>query len=249
MIVLQTNHKNNIVVTDCFAKGCNGKKINVRDYDFCETDTISSYGILRGTGNFFKQSKNFYYIDHGYLGASNRTFNKEKTFLNNFDGFFRVVHNDFIGFKSKNFDEKRLESLALDFKPIRTSGDYIVLSEPSKYMIDFFNLNNWVEDTIKIIERYTDRKIFVHSKTSEIPLDILLDKAWAFVSFQSTAGFKAMIKGVPAHFTYQSLEHINSLQEIEYGKIDYEIFKDLSYNQWTLKEFESGEAWQYISSY
>lgn len=26
MIVLQTNHKNNIVVTDCFAKGCNGKK-------------------------------------------------------------------------------------------------------------------------------------------------------------------------------------------------------------------------------
>ncbi|MDB4860175.1 hypothetical protein OAI01_01290 [Alphaproteobacteria bacterium] len=249
MIVLQTNHKNNIVVTDSFAKGCNGNIVNVRDYTFSEADIISSYGILRGTGNFFKKSKNYYYIDHGYLGASNRTFSKDKTILKNFNGFFRVVHNDFIGLKLKNFDEKRLENLALNFKPKRTSGDYIVLSEPSAYMIDFFNLNNWVKETIKNIERYTDRKIFVHSKTSEIPLDLLLDNAWAFVSFQSTAGFKAMLKGIPAHFTYKSLEHINPLKEIEHGKIDYEIFKVLSYNQWTLKEFESGEAWQYISSY
>ena len=58
-----------------------------------------------------------------------------------------------------------------------------------------------------------------------------------------------MLRGVPAHFTYKSLDHINSIKEIENGKIDYQIFKNLSYNQWTLKEFESGEAWQYISNY
>ena len=104
MIVLQTNHKNNIIITDSFAIGCKGEKINVRDYVFKETDTLSSYGILRGTGNFFKKSKNFYYIDHGYLGASNRTFNKDKTILDNYEGYFRVVHNDYIGFKSKNFE-------------------------------------------------------------------------------------------------------------------------------------------------
>ena len=60
MIVIQTDHKNNIRVTDSFARGCNGKKINVRDYIFNQKDIISSYGILRGTGNLFKKSKNFY---------------------------------------------------------------------------------------------------------------------------------------------------------------------------------------------
>ena len=249
MIVLQTNHKNNIIITDSFAMGCKAEKINVRDYVFKENDTLSSYGILRGTGNLLKKSKNFYYIDHGYLGASNRTFDKDKTILDNYEGYFRVVHNDYIGFKSKNFDEKRIKNLNLIFKPKRISGDYIILSEPSSYIIDFFNLNNWLEDTIKNIQRYTDRKIFVHNKTSKIPLDLLLEKAWAFVSFHSTAGFKAMLRGVPAHFTYKSLDHINSIKEIENGKIDYQIFKNLSYNQWTLKEFESGEAWQYISNY
>ena len=108
-------------------------------------------------------------------------------------------------------------------------------------------MSNWVNATIEKIQKHTDRKIFLHNKTSKIPLDLLLDKAWAFVSFQSTAGFKAMIKGVPAHFTYDSLKNINSIEEIENGKIDKDIFASLSYNQWTLKEFESGEAWEYIS--
>ena len=249
MIVLQTNHKNNIKITDSFAAGCMGKKINVKDYVFNDNHTVSSYGILRGTGSVFKKSKNFYYIDHGYLGASSRIFSKDKTILNNFDGYFRVVHNDFIGFKKNLFDEKRLNYLKLDFKSKRESGEYIIVSEPSAYIIKYFELNDWVNETIKNIKKYTDRKIFIHSKTSSIPLDLLLEKAWAFVSYQSTAGFRAMLKGVPAHFTYKSLEHINSLKEIENGKIDYEIFKILSYNQWTLKEFESGEAWQYISNY
>ena len=34
---------------------------------------------------------------------------------------------------------------------------------------------------------------------------------------------------------------------LESEKIDKDIFASLSYNQWTLKEFESGEAWEYIS--
>jgi len=247
MIVLQTDYLSNIRVTDHFAKGCNGKKINVRDYVYNENDTVSSYGILRGTGKILKKSKNFYYIDHGYIGASSRSFSKDKTIYKDFDGYFRVVHNDFIGFKLEKFDEKRLQKLNINFKKNRTSGEYIILSEPSSYMVDYFNLNNWVKDTIEKIEKYTDRKIFLHNKSSNIPLDLLLEKAWAFVSFQSTAGFKAMVKGVPAHFTYESLKNINSIEEIENGKIDQDIFKILSYNQWTLEEFESGEAWECIS--
>jgi capsule polysaccharide modification protein KpsS len=202
---------------------------------------------LRGTGELFKKSKNFYYIDHGYLGASNRVFHEGSTVIKDLDGYFRVVHNDFIGFKLERFDHKRLDKLNLNFKKKRTSGEYIILSEPSQHMINFFNLNNWVDQTITNIKKHTDRKIFLHNKFSTIPLDLLLKKAWAFVSFQSTAGFKAMLRGVPAHFTYKNLENINSVEEIESGEINPNVFSALSYNQWTLKEFDSGEAWEYIS--
>ena len=246
MIVLQTNHPTNIKITHHFAKGCNGKKINISEYKYDDKDVISSYGILRGTGELFKKSRDFYYIDHGYLSASNRSFTKGSTVIKDLDGYFRVVHNDYIGFNSGKFDHKRLEKLNLEFKKKRTSGEYIILSEPSSYIKNFFNLKNWVSKMIFKIKTHTDRKIFLHNKSSPIPLDLLLEKAWAFVSFQSTAGFKAMLKGVPAHFTYKSIEHINPLEEIEFGKIDRDVFTSISYNQWTLKEFDSGEAWEHI---
>lgn len=247
MIILQTSHPTNIKITNHFARGCNGEKTKIEDYIFNKNDTIASYGILRGTGEIFKNSQNFYYIDHGYLGASKRSFSKGSTVIESFDGYFRVVHNDYFGFKNIKSDNKRLEKLNLKFKKQRTSGEYIILSEPSKHIASFFNLNNWVDETIKKIKKYTDRKIFLHNKSSPIPLDLLLERAWAFVSFQSTAGFKSMLKGVPAFFTYSSLEYLNPIEKIEFGNINYDIFTSLSYNQWNLKEFNSGEAWEYIS--
>lgn len=247
MIVLQTNHITNITITNSFANGCKGNKINIQNYIHDDQDIIASYGVLRGTGECFNKSKNFYYIDHGYLGTSNRAFHQGSTVIKDLDGYFRVVHNDFIGFKLEKFDNKRLDKLNLNFQKKRTSGEYIILSEPSQHMINFFNLNNWVDQTILQIKKYTDRKIFLHNKFSPIPLEILLKKAWAFVSFQSTAGFKAMLRGVPAHFTYKNLENINTVKEIESGEINPNVFSALSYNQWTLKEFNSGEAWEHVS--
>ena len=247
MIVLQTNHFTNIKITNSFAKGCNGKKINISKYLHDDKNIIASYGILRGTGDIFKKSKNFYYIDHGYLATSNRSFNHGSTVIKDLDGYFRVVKNDFIGFGLEKHDSKRLNKLNLNFKKKRISGEYIILSEPSQNMIKYFNLNNWVDQTISRIKKHTDRKIFVHNKFSPLPLDILLKKAWAFVSFQSTAGFKAMLKGVPAHFTYNNLQNINTIEDIESGEINQNVFTSLSYNQWTLQEFDSGEAWEHIS--
>jgi len=75
----------------------------------------------------------------------------------------------------------------------------------------------------------------------------LLKDAWAFVGLQSTAGLKAMIEGIPAHFTLDNLQNINPLKEIEERNIDIKIFNNLAYGQWTLKEIESGEAWDFIS--
>ena len=131
--------------------------------------------------------------------------------------------------------------------PKRKSGEFIILSEPSEHLKSFFKLDNWVYNTTKELQKFTDRKILIHNKQSKVPLDELLKKAWAFVSFQSTAGFKAMIKGVPAHFTFKSLEKLNPISNIEKSAIDYEIFKNISYSQWTLREMFEGKLNKYLS--
>ena len=106
----------------------------------------------------------------------------------------------------------------------------------------------WIEDTKKLVQKYSDRRIIVHNKFSKESLNSLLKEAWAFVSLQSTAGFKAMLNGVPAYFTDRTLKYIGKLEDIENPKINYQIFNNLAYGQWTLKEMESGEAWQSISN-
>ena len=104
----------------------------------------------------------------------------------------------------------------------------------------------WTEDTIKLVKKFTDRKLIVHNKLSKEPLNSLLKDAWAFVSLQSTAGFTAMVNGIPSYFTENTLSHISKIQNIENPTIDYKIFNNLAYGQWTLKEIESGEAWENI---
>ena len=98
----------------------------------------------------------------------------------------------------------------------------------------------------KLVRKYSDRKIIVHNKYSKEPLKILLKNAWAFVSLQSTAGFMAMLNGIPSYFTEKNLKNIGKFKDIEQPSINYKIFNNLAYGQWTLKEIETGEAWDHI---
>lgn len=245
--IIQTKHWINQAVTKNFALGCKSQIINVNKYFYDKNDIIATYGILRGTGEILQKATKYYYIDHGYFGSSKRSFNKDgKTILHNLDGYFRIVQNNLIHSGLGNFDDKRLKLFNIKFKIVRKSGEFIILSEPSKYISNFFKLTDWTNNTIRALQKYTDRKIFTHSKNSEIPLDKLLQHAWAFVSFQSTAGFKAMINGVPAHFTHDNLKNINSIENIESGLIDYQIFNNLAYGQWTMEEMKNGEMMEYL---
>ena len=244
-IVVVTDHFMCQKVVGSFAKGINTTPINIKKFkDFSKP--LATYGILRGTADLFYQAKNFYYIDHGYFNSSTRFFQEGKTFIDSLDGYFRVVKNDFFHSGKDNCKEDRFEKLNIHIKEKRNSGEFIILSEPSVHVKNFFQLDDWVKNTTAEISKYTDRKIYVHNKQSKIPLDLLLKKAWAFVSDQSTAGFKAMIAGVPAHFTNKTLKEINPIKKIENGDINSSIFHNLAYGQWTLKEMQSGEAWEYI---
>ncbi len=176
-------------------------------------------------------------------------FENNRTGVINLDGYFRIVYNNFIHNGVGKFPDDRLKKLDLKILEQKKNGNYIILSEPSDAMKKVYNVPNWTEDTIKLVKKYTDRKLILHNKFSKDPLKILLKDAWAFISLQSTAGFMAMLNGVPSFFTDASLIKISKINDIEDPKIDYKIFNNLAYGQWTLKEMESGEAWETISLY
>ncbi|MDC3109100.1 hypothetical protein OA517_01995, partial [Alphaproteobacteria bacterium] len=104
----------------------------------------------------------------------------------------------------------------------------------------------WKEETIKEIKKYTDREIIVHNKFSEVSLKYLLDKAFAFVSCQSTAGFHAVAEGVPAFFTHNSLKRFGDIKDIEKNQLNHDLLYAASNTQWKLKEFFTDEFEQYI---
>ena len=207
-IVIYTDHIINRTLCYNFAQGSNSLLCHVNS--FKEFDkTIATYGVLRGTFEIINKVKNFYYMDHGYFKQSIRKFENNKTNVLDLDGYFRIVYNNFIHNGQGNFPDDRLNKLKLNFVTQNNSGKYIILSEPSEVMKRIHSQKNWVDETKKLIRRFSDREIIIHNKFSKEPLDELLKNAWAFVSLQSTAGFKAMLNGVPAFFTDKTLKKIN----------------------------------------
>jgi capsule polysaccharide modification protein KpsS len=138
----------------------------------------------------------------------------------------------------------RINSFNIKLKDWRKTGDHIVVVPPSKYMADYFDMHSWLRDIVDDIKNYTDRKIVVSIK-NESPLERVLPNAWALVTDHSNAGIASLIEGIPTIFTNPSRK-LGSIEEIENPPMDRSFFKGLAYQQWTLEEIRSGEAWDYL---
>jgi hypothetical protein len=247
MPAFYTDHFVNQTVTQFFSKSLRLPLLNINEYKDNE-EIFITYGILRGTGEIIKKkNKNFIYIDHGFYKSSSRKFTKEKkTILNDLGGYFRVIKGDlYFNETDINLDSKRFDELDIELKNKR-KGNIIILSEPSQNTLDFLGIKNWTEDTINEIKKYSDRKIVVHNKFSDVPLKLLLQDAFAFVSCQSTAGFLSITEGVPAYFTHQSLKKYGEIADIEKNLLNHDVLYVAANSQWKLKEFFSDEFKLYI---
>ena len=172
-IVLYTDNSINRIIASSFAKGIDSKMIHVSQfYDY--NQPIAFYGYIRGTGEAAKKSKDFWYMDHGWLTPSTRSFGNNKTIIYNLDGYFRVVHNNYWHNGKGACPSDRLAKLKIEFKPERKNGEYIILSTLIKDAKNFYNLHNWVSETIEEVKKYSDRKIILHGRNSPIPLIELL---------------------------------------------------------------------------
>ena len=112
-IVIYTDHIINRTICYNFAKGSDSLLCHVNNFkDY--NKTIATYGVLRGTLEVIKKTKNYYYMDHGYFNQSNRSFDNNRTAVINLDGYFRIVYNNFIHNGSGKYPDDRLKKLNLE---------------------------------------------------------------------------------------------------------------------------------------
>ena len=123
--VVITEHPASHKIMQYFAMGINEKKFYyVKDFDL-KLGAFASYGYLRGAGELYKKSNDFWYIDHGYFKQVKRDFKNNDVFIRNFEGYFRIVHNNFWHNGSVDFSEDRFEKLELEIKPQKKTGEFI----------------------------------------------------------------------------------------------------------------------------
>ena len=211
---------------------------------FPDLKRVASFGVLRGCDLAMKNAKEFWYIDHGYFG----------------EGRYRITRGATIHSGEGDMSWDRFNSFNHEMQDWSTGGEHVVLCPPSVPQIKFLNIKNWMDDTIKKVRQYTDRKIIISQKPNSpegfyekgyddlqnIPIDEALKKAWVLVTDHSNTMTTALIRGVPIICTNIN-RSIGSFERIEEPRYNREWLKNIAYNQWTLRDIESGKAWEELN--
>lgn len=162
----------------------------------------------------------------------------------------------------------------LDCKDWRTKGDHILLALQSDkgWSFDKTSVVGWALDTIKEIRKYSDRPIWIRqhpwAKTTEgekiqrVYPDVKvtetsrtgflkdLENCHALVTYNSTAAVDSIVCGIPSFVTNDKCMAWDvankDLSKIENPDLidRMQWLYDLSYCQWTLEEYQSGEVWK-----
>ena len=228
--------------------------------DFQSVDTtkpVSMFGVLRGTGEVLKRSKEFYYFDHAYY------FKEQKHGINPIfkDRIYRLTKNalslNYID-KLDESDYNRLKKFRekITIKDWQLTGTYIVVLPPSQFMKNYYGLGDttWEDEVKNILRRSTDREVRFRLKTSKVPFMEEIKGAWAVISFQTTAAVDAVLAGVPSFCDKISCAlpvSKRDLFEIEkplYAENRSEWIDSLLANQYTLTELRNGFAWNRLKN-
>lgn len=167
----------------------------------------------------------------------------------------------------------RLRKLRLNVRPWRLIGDHIVIAGSSAKYNAFYGLpdpTTYAESIVRHIRQFSDRPIVYRPKPSwkeavaiegtrfsygtGETIDQVLDGAHAVVTHGSNACFEAVLAGIPCIVLGDAVA--KPISSTELADIESPLMvkrKDrnawlaaLSYQQWTLAELSTGEAWQFI---
>lgn len=212
----------------------------------------------------YKEGRDFYYIDNGYIGNAQKKKWYYRVVKNN------VQHVDKIADVPRDrFDRmKELHPwLRYNGQKSRPDNGPILLVTPSGKPCAYYNIdrNIWLEETLDLLKKYTDRKIIIRDKglrgdrvgDNSIAAQCARDGVWAVVTYQSIAAIEAIHYGIPA-FTLAptATQH---LANTDLSLIEDPMYPDenefqkflhfLAYCQYTPGELANGTAYSIIKEY
>lgn len=253
MIIWKTDHPINETVTKALAKGTRFQRKNVdrfeQEFRYNPKESIG-YGILRGMTPIYQfcESNNldYYNIDKGFLKPSH------------FNGYYRIGKNGLQPtYRDIDLSEDRLKRLKIDMNEWQPKDDgYILVCPPTVYMENYYNWAHdaWLGAVEAWASNFTDRSLLVRKKSeADVPLRHQMAKAYCMITFNSNAGIEALLAGIPV-IAQEGASVIHGWNNLEINDIKYpeklishdreKLFRYLSYCQFTLREFETGEAWK-----
>ena len=219
------------------------------------------FGVLRGTHLVYKWAEknhiDFYYMDRPYWGIS-----RQQPY------FMRIVKNDHVkNFIDERPDDRFKATFPYEIKPYHKNGKKILVCPPTNSIKTFFKCEDWLENTLAELKRYTDREIIVREKpyNPEVQLDAngkihtgennsktTKEKFnWvdihAVVTNNSSITVKALASGVPVFADSNNCAFPiagKSLAQIEQPVYEdpRPLFYSLAYGQFTAKEMSDGIA-------
>lgn len=242
-----------------FALGSDCRIIRTEDFVYEDsTDPIILRGILKY--KIMKQcwadGRTFYYMDSGYFGNQPSSYNP-----NGWKLYHRIVKNNLQHEEIIPRPADRWESLKLPIDNWKKGGRSILIAAPDEKPCKFYGVSKdqWVEETIATLKKYTDRPIIVRDRaksrlqrvvhnTLKQALD---DDVHALVTFNSVAATESVLYGYPA-FTLAPCNAASPVSSQDLSQIENPYYPDkdkvfdwachLAYGQFHISELKNGTA-------
>ena len=260
-------HTNEIV--KAMLHSVQGEFLSIAEFNemgLARADLVVISGILRGPGLVFKacqQAKqDFLFIDHAYFlkGYGHPT-------------WMRITKNRHVGPTSTGHTSERFDKYFSQYKFLPWQGNkdgHVLLLPPTNAMEWLCDAQNWVEDSIAQIKKYTNKKIIVRAKPDNphvdhlgnlvrmesykppIPLTEEIKGAYAVIAYNSNAASEATQMGVPVicaehcpiyPITYK-FSDLTTGEAFVKEPPRQQLFYDLAHGQYTIEEMRNGAPLQ-----
>ena len=254
---------NEITLEESFAEGSGNRSTT-------DINQVSLPMVVRGVTSKSEieicktNSRDFYYIDTGYVGNFPSKGNHQGKKL-----WHRVVKNDLQLLEPIDVPDDRWKKLIeqdsrLKWSDWKNYDQKILLVLPNPKACRFYNVDcdTWVQETTELIRTYSNLPIEVRIKGSRVDrnhgysiYNAFDSGVFATVSFNSIASLESVLYGIPSFIsvpcaasTLSSTDlstlknpHKPTLDEIE------SMCKTIAYGQFTKEELHSGYAWKVLN--
>jgi hypothetical protein len=204
------------------------------------------WGVLRGSDTVVAYAKRsgqyFFYVDHAYFSRGHGQ-------------SYRVTRNGYEAGPVRECPSDRIRAHDVVLAPWQRGGRNVLVCPPTDYFMAAHGCGDWLEKTLEVLQRHTDRPIVVRHKprpgeTVE-PLAEALSKAHALVTHSSNGAIEAVMAGVPVFVSPSSAAAPMGLTDL--SLIETPVYPDrhkwlahLAYCQFSFEEMRSGAAWRIL---